>query len=349
MSLFRDLRRLGARVLAPVALSAALLTACGGGTSQVQAFRPARLVVMGDESSALAAATDANGKPDGLKYSVNDRSTTTTTGQCLLLPTFAQTVATLYGFVFAECNVGNATVKAYTVAEAGATSASLAGQLLDAKVSGTPLNAQDLVTVMVGANDMVDLYRSVRSGSRTRAEAVLEAQRLGSQVAAFVNDRVLATGARAIVLTIPDMGLSPYAIRENQTHAGARQLLSDLSYEFNAYLRTRIDSSRFDGRNYALVLADDVAAAMARAPGAFLASPANAVDAACDVPTGSDDDAAVRSALLACTTTNLVTPTGQATATSATSHLWASDRHLGPAAHARIGSQAQSRLLNNPF
>jgi hypothetical protein len=34
-----------------------------------------------------------------------------------------------------------------------------------------------------------------------------------------------------------------------------------LTYQFNAYLRTKIDSSAYDGRNYGLVLADDIVAA----------------------------------------------------------------------------------------
>lgn len=44
MTLLRDLRRLAVFVCAPLALSATLLAACGGGTSQVEAFRPSRLI-----------------------------------------------------------------------------------------------------------------------------------------------------------------------------------------------------------------------------------------------------------------------------------------------------------------
>ena len=43
------------------------------------------------------------------------------------------------------------------------------------------------------------------------------------------------------------------------------------------------------------------------------------------------------------TTTTLVTGGGVAT------HLWASDRILGPEAQSRIGQQAQSRAVHNPF
>jgi hypothetical protein len=31
------------------------------------------------------------------------------------------------------------------------------------------------------------------------------------------------------------------------------------------------------------------------------------------------------------------------------SYLWASDRHMGAAAHVQIGAQAVSRAANNPF
>ena len=72
----------------------------------------------------------------------------------------------------------------------------------------------------------------------------------------------LATGARAIVITIPDMGLSPYAGNANKTNPGASALLSRLTTDFNGFLRTRINATAYDGRNYGLVLADDIVAAI---------------------------------------------------------------------------------------
>lgn len=348
MTLIRDLRRLAVFVCAPVALSAALLTACGGGTSQVQSFVPARLIVLGDENSAFSAATDTNGKPDGYRYTINDRATSTTTGQCLLLPTVAQVLAGHYGFAFAECNVVGLTPKAFTVAQPRATVQDLATQLGDAKISGTALGTSDMVSVWIGSNDVIALYEQVAASTLSSAEALAQAQTLGSTAAQTING-ILATGARAIVTTVPDLGLSPYAKARTVSDPGAAALLTRLSYEFNAYLRTRIDSTKYDGRNYGLVLADDVVAAMARSPTAYLSGVANATDAACAVTAGSSDADAVNAAVLACTTSNLVTPTGASSATGTTTHLWASDRHLGPNAHARIGSDAVSRAADNPF
>jgi hypothetical protein len=335
MTDFSVLRRSMARVLAPVALTAAVLAACGGGTSQVSAFHPSRLVVFGDENSMI----EDDGASDGLRYTINDRSAGTA-GMCNTLPIFVQSLANLYGFVFEQCNPNGNTARAFIRAMRLAKVDDPATGLTAQLASQDGLNSHDMVSVMIGTNDMIELYESVQSGL-SRSDAIAETQRRGARVAAFVNT-VLKTGARAMVFTVPDMGLSPYAVNANQSDPGASQLLADLSAEFNAYLRLSIDSDNYDGRNYALVLVDDVVGAMARKPGSFLTSPAVANAAACTMPTETNADS-VAEAVLACTTTTLVE------GASVNSHLWASDRHLGPAAHSRIAAQAQSRAVSNPF
>jgi len=337
MTLLRDLRRLGASVLAPVALCAALLSACGGGTSQVVAFQPARLIVFGDETSVIE---DLAGNHDGYKYGINDRATATTVGQCQLLPTFAQILASHYGFVFDQCNVTGLAVKAISRAQVGATVDSATTGLAFQRGLQSDLGPQDLVSVMIGSNDIIALYQQVQTGvpfAMTHADAIAEAQRLGAVAAAQIN-AILATGARAIVITVPNMGLSPYAVTANTAHPGASVLLAELSYEYNAYLRTSVDSSKYDGRNYGLVLADDIVAAMNKTPNAFLTSPYDVANAACTSAT-----------LTACVIATDSTQTTLVAGASATTHLWADDRHLGPNAHNQIGSQALSRAINNPF
>ena len=346
MTFSSELRRLGARVLAPAALAAALLAGCGGGTSQVEKFHPDRLIVLGDENSLIEDFVDADGKHDGFKYTINDRSATTS-GKCLALPIAAQSVAALYGFAFKQCNPTGITPQAFILAARGATVGSLgtglAAQLQNVKTvtQGNALGAKDLVMLQIGGNDIIELYeRSV--GGLSPADAVAEAQRRGAQAAGLVNDAILATGARALVITVPDLGLSPYAVNANKTNPGASSLLGSLTYEFNAYLRTRIDASRYDGRNYGLVLADDIVAAMSRLPASFLTAPSVAAVAACNIADDLSADA-VTTLVLACTTTSLVADANSG------SHLWASDRHLGPSAHSRIAVQAQSRAATNPF
>ena len=166
---------------------------------------------------------------------------------------------------------------------------------------------------MIGSNDIIELYERTQSGL-ARAAALAEAQRRGALAAVQVN-AMLATGARAIVFTVPDLSSSPYAARARLSDPGAPQLLSDLTYQFNAYLRTKIDSSAYDGRNYGLVLADDIVAAMARSPASFLTAPAVTNVPACTLPNDTSANA-VATAVLACDLKNLVT-CGPATATSA--------------------------------
>ena len=333
MTLLRDLRRLGTRLLtplAPVALAAAMLTACGGGTSQVEPFIPERVIALGDENSVIVD----DGSHDGFKYTINDRRGTVA-GKCTTLPTFAQSLANLYGFVFEQCNPNGLTPKAFVHAVAGARIGD-ATTGLAAQITGVPnLSKTDMVSLMIGGNDVIDLFESVRGGTITRDQAIGAARQRGRDAAALVGT-VLNTGARVLVVTSPDLGLSPYARAQELTYPGAAALLSELSFELNGNLRTNVEPN--DGRNWGLVLADDIVAAMHKLPTSFLTSPSIATEAACTTVLAKDcvitDDA---------TTSTLVT--GASTGT----HLWADAIHLGPEAHSRIGQQLQSRAVNNPF
>ena len=339
MTFSRDLRRLAQRVALPLALAAALLVACGGGTTQVERFVPARLIVLGDESSMIEDFVDAAGIHDGFKYGINDRSSAAS-NKCSALPNFVQSVATFYRFAFAQCNPNVITPQAFNLAMRLAKVDDPTTGLAQQLTAVPDLGHRDMVTMMIGSNDMIELYERTLIGL-SRADAVAEAHRRAIVAADQVN-AMLRTGARALVFTIPDLGLSPYAHTANMIDPGASALLSTLTVEFNAYLRTRIDSNAYDGRNYGLVLADDIVAAMSRTPNSFLTAPSVANLAACKMASDLSADA-VDTAVLACDITTLVD------GASASSHLWASDRHIGPGAQSRIGAQAQSRAGTNPF
>jgi lysophospholipase L1-like esterase len=333
MTFFQDLRRRGARVLAPVLAATALLAACGGGTQQVQTFVPSRLLVLGDETSVIVD----DGTGDGFKYSLNDRVSTTTNGKgkCLLLPTFSQQIAAHYGFVFAACNPeGKTEFKAVVHARIDAK-VDDATTGLKAQLDGiTGLGATDLVMVMIGANDVIDLHAQRMAGTQaTDALAIAEAKRRGGVAAAQIN-RVLGSGARALVLTIPEMGKSPYAVSRG---ANAVALLTALTTAYNTALRLGIDSTDFDGRNYGLVLSDDVVSVMTKFPASYLSSPQNVTASVCDSASMPQGCLIVTGA------------TAPAVNIASNTHLWASDRHLGPVAHAQIGAQALSRVIHNPF
>lgn len=337
MTLLRDLRRLGKRLLAPlapVALAAAMLTACGGGTSQVEPFKPERVIALGDENSVIVDdGSDSHKQPgNGSKYTINDRRGT---GDCRLLPTFAQSLANLYGFVFAQCNPTALTPKAFIHAVANAKIGA-GGAGLAAQIASVPnLSKSDMVSLMIGGNDVIELFESVRDGTRTRDEAIGVARQRGRDAAALVGT-ILNTGARVLVITSPDLGLSPYAQAQALAYPDAGALLSALTFELNGNLRTNVEPN--DGRNWGLVLADDIVAAMHKVPTAFLTSPSVTNVAACTTASARD-----------CVLTDTTTTSTLVSGATVGSHLWADDRHLGPEAHSRIGQQLQSRAVNNPF
>lgn len=324
-------RRIGARGVAIAAAASALLAACGGGTSQVEPFVPDRIIVFGDENSVIVE----DGTHNGRKYTVNGvTSDTLPVRDCTLLPNWVQALSDHYGFVFAECNKTGATPKAFMRAKVGAkvddATTGIAPQIAEQSAAGGAFQGKDLVTVMLGANDVIELSDRVVAGTMTDAEAVAEARRRGARLADRVNG-LLAAGAKVILSTVPDMGTTPYAINLNKTAAGTVARMSSLSYEFNATLRTSIDQTRYDGRNYGLVLSDDQTQTIAKFPGSF--GYTNVTDGVCAV------------ALPNCTSATADLVSGGAVAT----YMWADDRHLTPAMHARIGSLALTRALNNPF
>jgi hypothetical protein len=140
----RRLRRCAALVLA----ASLGLAACGGGTSQYDPFVPGRLLVFGDEYSALT--------PNGRNYGVNG---VTAEGNidCSTSPIWVQSLANVYGFTFAECNPRFDPVpKARMLAFAGAKVADVTAQV-EAQVAAGGFRDKDLATVLAGANDILEL------------------------------------------------------------------------------------------------------------------------------------------------------------------------------------------------
>lgn len=301
------------------ALTAALLVACGGGTSQIDAFVAKQLVAFGDEHSVLTS--------DGRRYVVN-RLDSSDVFDCTLNPIWVQSLAEIYGFVFAECNPTNvAEPKAIMRAAAGARAADLVTQI-DAQLAAGGVADDTLVTVLVGANDIVDLYAVYDADPHTdRSELLAEARRRGEAVARQVN-RLVDAGARVIVATVPDIGLTPYALAEKAAHddSDRAELLTALSTELNTGLRIAVLN---DGRFVGLALADEMVQAMAKAPSAF--GVANITDGACAV------------ALPDCAEDTMVS------GADATTWLWADALHIGFNAQNRLSILAINRARNNPF
>ncbi len=326
-----NLRTTGRRALGVVAFASTLVTACGGGTA-VNSFHAARVVAFGDESSLIL---DTHGDANGSKYSVNATvSVTDPTLVCGVNPIWVQNVASLYGLVYPQCNPAATAVVAPVSrirAGFGARAADLGAQI-DAQQAESALGAGDLVTVLIGDNDVIAEYQQYPAQSEAQLTANVEAE--GAEVGRQVN-RLADTGAKVILASIIDVGGTPFATAERNAHADTDRaaLLSRLSQRFNASLRATIVN---DGRKIGLVLLDELVSAIVKFPG--LQGFTNVTDPVCDLT----KSALTPPSILDCTAQTFVTDGSAA-------YLWADDRHLSASAQNLFGSIAISRAQNNPF
>jgi phospholipase/lecithinase/hemolysin len=293
-----------------------LLAACGGGTSQVEVFQPLRYFAFGDEDSTL----EANGRKWGVN-ALDESGRLACAGQ----PIWVQQVAGAYGFAFAECNPTFITdTNARMLARAGAKAADVTAQV-EAQVAAGGFRDRDLATVMIGANDILELYRQYPA--RSRESLLADAGERGRIVARTVN-RLVDLGVKVVVATIPDMGLTPFARAEraNFEDIDRAAFLTQLTAAFNEQLGVNVV---LDGRFVGLVQADLQFQAIARFPAGF--GIANNVDPVCTV------------ALPQCTTSTLVTGADPVT------WLWADATRIAPGGHQQLAQLAVNRAQRNPF
>ncbi|MEY2688563.1 MAG: hypothetical protein RL375_2761 [Pseudomonadota bacterium] len=338
-------RRLG--VALAVGAGLAVLASCGGSVSRVSIFEPTRMVSFGDEVSAVG--TDGT-SDDGLKYSINayklDASNVPVVPNvtdCKLAPTWNQVVAQSFGFVYRQCKTDPAlTDTADFKAVPNATVTDVEAQV-SAYRAAKGFDNKVLVTVMAGLADVLHAYNTtyVGTGGRTPAAlalAVAEVQVAGTRLGNLVNAITAeGQGGRVIYATMPDLGYSPFAIKQEAATPGSQAVLTTLTFEFNEKLRTTVQN---DGRYAGLVAADEVVQVMAKNPSTF--SLTNVTVGGCVAAT----------ALPNCTPVTLIKNTaadGTVTDTTPTAHLWADDTRPATTWHARVGSAADSRARNNPF
>lgn len=300
-------RRVGAAALAAWGL---LVSSCGGGTSQIEPFTPERIVILGDENAGLTS--------DGKRFAINGIDANAAI-DCSQLQIWTQLVVAAYGMTLDRCNPGGLIARGITRAAPNAKAADLPAQI-DAQLATGPLNSKDLFLVMVGMNDVIERYEAGAGCD----DADLRAR--GQLVAAQVN-RLVAEGARVIVSTVHDLGLTPYARTREAANAGQMAQLTCLTATFNA--RVRVDIIN-DGRFIGLILADDTTQLAVKFPSTFTGL-VNVTDVACT--TAAPD----------CTTSTLVS------GADSVSHMWADDRHFAQTIHTRLAVLAETRARNNPF
>lgn len=302
----------------------ALLVACGGGGGQVEPFKPTRLLSFGDESSLVL--------PDGRRYGISDFKRNATDGtiiapatlDCAASPMWTQTLANNFGLVMAACNPEAKTVTAFQYATLGAKVADIKTQVDQHLASGT-VGPKDLITIMAGSNDVVELYQQYPALTEAQIKDQLTAR--ARSLAAQVNRLANANG-RIVVSTIADLGLTPYGLAQKaaNTDTDRAALLSRLTQTFNTAMRLDLLN---DGRLIGLVLLDESISQVVRFPS--LQSLANVTAAACATP------------LPNCTTSTLVADA------NANSWLWADAQRLSPRGQALLGQLALTRAVNNPF
>ncbi|MEJ7138923.1 hypothetical protein [Amphibiibacter pelophylacis] len=325
---------------------AALLSACGGSVSTVNPFRPTRMVVLGDENSALVKNDDGQGR----KYTVNYVDTTSGAVSCdggnLL---WVQAVARYYNdlsgsntLVFDACRptTGDTTAPA-TVdmqAAAGTTTAQVIAQLgaltTAAQAAGATPDKQ-LVTVLVGQNDIIAAYKTFDGSNQ--AALVDSMKALGAQMGQAVSSYISAGGKLLMAYPV-DIEYSPWALAEAATPAVAtsttgvdrQALIRDLG---NAWRTGFYGAAPVNGRGLALV------------PNGLIDQYANSSNPASSYNLSNIKDAACTDASVgtACTDTTL-----QSGATALT-WMWASSTVPAQRFQVDLGNLALSRLVNNPL
>lgn len=309
-------RQARAALCAGMLAATALLASCGGG-EQVTSFSAGRVIALGDEYSVINA--------DGSKYTVNAVVSGTTQLDCASNPIWIQSVAALYGLVFPQC-AGTVSEPASRIYAAnGAVVADISGQI-DAQLNNGGFVPNDLVTVLVGANDVVAQFQQYPATGEDQLTANLTMA--GAALAAQVN-RLANLGAKVLIVTIPDMGLTPFAgDRSAGSTDGNPALLTRLSTRFNDALLADLLN---DGHKIGLVQLDEylkaIDTAALRGQGSFN----NTTLAQCSV------------ALPKCTTNTIVADSVNSV------WLWADSRRLGATGQANLASLATSRARNNPF
>jgi len=322
------LRLVASRSVAGLVAVGALvaLASCGGGTYQQKAFVPARILTFGDENSRMEGS-------QGLKYSINGISPSTLQVDCSQNPIWNETLANSYGLVYQRCNV-NASFEtdAIDLTTVGATVDDVAKSVA-AFTAGDTFNGNDIVTIWVGVHDVLNEYQANATGDETVLLSNMKEQ--GIKLAGIVN-QIENAGAKVILLTIPDMSLSPYAYAESQKGDFDRlKLLQDMSTQFNLGLVTNFIN---DGSKIALVQVDDYVRRAVRNPSGngFILFPNQFYGCLDSAPLPTCND-------------NTLRPDPNTGQVDGAHFVWADATHLGSVIQGQLGSAAARQAHSNPF
>lgn len=202
-------------LLAAACASAALIAACGSGTTE-SALAPARFISFGDGISDLGEG--------GSRYTINDGSPNVWTQYMANLFGQNLTTAASGGLSYAR---GNARVTLKPDA-AGSSATPTITEQVDRFLAGNTLGASDVVIVSGGYSDIIAQMAAVRAGTQTGPQMVTNVRQAGRDLAGQVR-RLVGAGAKYVVLVGPyNLAKTPWS-----TAIGQGELLLEATSRFN--------------------------------------------------------------------------------------------------------------------
>ncbi len=193
------------------------------------------------------------------------------------------------------------------------------------------LDSKTLVTIWAGQNDVIEQLAAYRTTPSKLDNIKNELEARGVRLGQAVN-RLLETGARALIVSLPDLGKAPGAGVDGVA-------LTQMTEAFNRGF-IGVKGVKNDGTKIGLVKAFELVQDIERVPGDY---GLNAGPAACDPSLFKTPTGTTSTSLLDCRQTTLIA------GANLFSHLWASDFVLAPGGQARVGALAFERVNDNPF
>jgi outer membrane lipase/esterase len=323
----RSLKSVASWVLSGLG-AALLVAACGGNSTQVEPFVATRVVAFGDEHNIILA--------DGRKYTVN--GLTDGAIDCNKNPIWVQRLSNSLRVPMRECPLVATAANAVVPAAVSFSRAALQAKVqdvraqLDQHAASDTFGDRDLYTVFVGLHDILEAHASVPTVGEPAAIETMRAR--GRALGALVND-IANRGPRVLIVTVPDVGRTPFGFETDKTSPGQAALLYRLTNEFNVSMRLELIN---DGRRIGLVDGFDLFALLLRVGQSISASAAAFLTTPSCLPASPVPD---------CTAATLIT--GQGTTDVANTYFWADPLHMGPSGHSQLGGTAEVRARNNPF
>lgn len=293
----------------------------------------------GDVSNVLTMVSTGTGTQGGTS-GVSLKRTSDIVYRCESSYLWNQAVAHNFGKGFrSKCSRDGTGAETY--AALGAKVSNLQTQVSDSMARGE-LRDGVLVTIMIGQNDIKEIYDRVQ-GTVTPPLSDSEAQQLLASrgaTAANIVKSVLSTGAKVVLALTPDLGQSPLAAATGENAS----LLTQYTRKFNDALKFGMGSTAAqDGRHFALVETDlftnPITRSNAYVHGTAVCNMAGTFTRP-DGTTVDSGDADYSDRVQYCTSKTLVTDG------SITTYIWADNLRYAPAGHGLIGSTASTRVAN---